>query len=462
MGSPRALCSFLCIFWIACSTTLALENGTIVPANGPGAGGFTVTLHGRDLGDGDLGQKARLGGTACDATTWLSLTTIYCQVASYGGAGIDKSVVVTISKRNLGFSQTLELDVTGKFSFDSPKITALANYNGPSFAGIALAVLGSDFARTDWTAKMSLGSTACETTRWRSESTIFCQNAPSTSDSLPITLTMFNSATVSSIKYSYDKQKVRSGKHSCYCFLPHSKIMSISPSNAVTIGSQEISIVGQGTILVPQGSDAGVSISLTIEEKISTIFDVFTYNSPEVTAISPINMPLTGRQNVDRSLRLVLKQVCCYYVITFAFVIPKGDTVCMSFLWLSDSSVTCLSNPAYGDKVDVILTVAKNLAVLPASLTYVLQRACCLFCLTACTRMDLISRAYGEATALPPARQRWRFCQCVNVLNLDGGDCGGGDGDDDDDNDKKIADIDDAPVRQTGCLNQRSVAALPL
>mmetsp|Transcript_11150 Transcript_11150/g.25275 ORF Transcript_11150/g.25275 Transcript_11150/m.25275 type:complete len:1446 (-) Transcript_11150:72-4409(-) len=380
MGSPRALCSFLCIFWIACSTTLALENGTIVPANGPGAGGFTVTLHGRDLGDGDLGQKARLGGTACDATTWLSLTTIYCQVASYGGAGIDKSVVVTISKRNLGFSQTLELDVTGKFSFDSPKITALANYNGPSFAGIALAVLGSDFARTDWTAKMSLGSTACETTRWRSESTIFCQNAPSTSDSLPITLTMFNSATVSSIKYSYDKQK----------------IMSISPSNAVTIGSQEISIVGQGfgvydvtprarlqakdkidgqaclsstwisdsivKCKVPQGSDAGVSISLTIEEKISTIFDVFTYNSPEVTAISPINMPLTGRQitafgknfgfqNVDRSLRL-------------------GDTVCMSFLWLSDSSVTCLSNPAYGDKVDVILTVAKNLAVLPASLTY--------------------------------------------------------------------------------------------
>ena len=199
---------FLCLLWLAWSLTAALDNNTIVPANGPCAGGFTVTLHGSDLGDGNFGQKARVGGTACDKTTWVSLTTIGCQIASYGGTGQDKSIVITILKFNLGVPQTLELPLPSKFSFDSPQIDAFAQYNGPTTGGFAASFLGSNFARADWTPKASLGSTACEATRWRSESTIVCQNTPSTSESLPISLTMFMTETVSSIKFSYDRQKV--------------------------------------------------------------------------------------------------------------------------------------------------------------------------------------------------------------------------------------------------------------
>merc|ERR1719310_1898376 len=58
------------------------------PANGPTKGGIVIEMHGHNFGDGAKDSKliGRIGGTACDATTWLSKSAISCALpAGTGG-----------------------------------------------------------------------------------------------------------------------------------------------------------------------------------------------------------------------------------------------------------------------------------------------------------------------------------------------------------------------------------------
>lgn len=50
------------------------------PASAPGAAGTQVTVFGHQFGTYDTSPRARLAGTACAATTWLSDSSLLCKV----------------------------------------------------------------------------------------------------------------------------------------------------------------------------------------------------------------------------------------------------------------------------------------------------------------------------------------------------------------------------------------------
>ena len=59
------------------------------------------------------------------------------------------------------------------FSFDAPAVSS-AGRNGPQTGGIAVSVLGLNFAFNDYTQSVRLGGAGCELTSWASGTSLLC------------------------------------------------------------------------------------------------------------------------------------------------------------------------------------------------------------------------------------------------------------------------------------------------
>ena len=140
----------------------------IQPANGPSTGSAQIFLNG---GAGNFGlpggAKARVGGTACQATLWIS----------------DSSMLATLGPAGVGFQQSVTLTMVGvristwtkAFTYDSPEFINLSEKSSPAKAVGSVTFVGTGFGAYTSSPQLRLGDTACVNTRWTSSSTIQCK-----------------------------------------------------------------------------------------------------------------------------------------------------------------------------------------------------------------------------------------------------------------------------------------------
>ena len=133
-------------------------------------GSKSVTVLGNGLGAVNVTgytQGVRIGFTACEATDWISSTTVYCRSPS--GISATRRVRVTAGQQTA--------TITESYSFERPMLSDLLPGNAAATGRMTVTCLGSNFGLVDFTIAFRVGGTACEASRWVADSSVKCKLA---------------------------------------------------------------------------------------------------------------------------------------------------------------------------------------------------------------------------------------------------------------------------------------------
>lgn len=146
------------------------------PINGPSQTGYMLTLDGQNYASANLSPSARLGGTACASTQWISTTQIKCVVTS----GFKGNHLSAITVEGIVGTRA------GRFTFDAPVPTHLKAANTPTTGGTSVTMLGMSFGSYDFSATAAIDPFDCKTTSWTTSSSITCLSSAGTAGTEPV------------------------------------------------------------------------------------------------------------------------------------------------------------------------------------------------------------------------------------------------------------------------------------
>ena len=120
----------------------------------------TISIVGTSFGYSPNKPRAiRLGDTACRSSTWTSDSAMSCLVPT--GYGMDLFPTITIDSPSNPYLQTDQGDGQLYFSFDAPRIDAIADPNANPTGGSSVTILGYSFGVWDLSPIAFIGDTAC-------------------------------------------------------------------------------------------------------------------------------------------------------------------------------------------------------------------------------------------------------------------------------------------------------------
>ena len=348
-----------------------LHRETLAPfyssfgSNHPVSGKSFVQLVANQLSLSDLTGVARSGATGCESSTWISDTSLNCKAAA-GIKGSTKWILTTGGQSGTltealsfdtvsyfgrpGFSSTCTTSCFSVTSAASP--SSFAVYNLFSTGGVDLTVFGSSFSDLGYSVMGRIGITACEMTRWISDSHLMCKYASG------IKATRYVSVTLG--------QKPGSMSEAYSISIP--SISSKLRSNSAITGSVSVTVFGSGlqcasvkgrllhtaseaTMWMSNSMILAMSASTTYSSRILAVtagissgsmtqaisfddFTISTSNSTFNTTLARRNVPSTGS---------VLIAITSSRISSLPMTerMRAGDTACESTSWASATSVLC-------------------------------------------------------------------------------------------------------------------------
>jgi hypothetical protein len=125
-----------------------------------------LTIIGENFGPNDKTPKVGIGDTACHASVWTSDSSVSCVTPAGKG---QQPVKMEVS----GFQSVSTI----KYAFrPQPNIAYLQPNNAPVMGAQNITFVGSDFGHADHTPLLTIGSTACESSNWVSDSLVVCKS----------------------------------------------------------------------------------------------------------------------------------------------------------------------------------------------------------------------------------------------------------------------------------------------
>lgn len=177
----------------------------ISPQNRPATGSYTITVAGASLGWTDMSARMRVGYTACEATEWISSTSLSCKVAR--GAKSSRSnegaILVTVLSRQSANP------MTDAFSYDQPTISSLHLTNGAATRAQTVTITGRNMASYDSSPKTRLGHTACETTAWIADTAVRCKPSAATHSTVRMVVTLGLAIGTLTNAFTFDSPSIR-------------------------------------------------------------------------------------------------------------------------------------------------------------------------------------------------------------------------------------------------------------
>ena len=285
-------------------------------ANGPSSSGSALTIHGAHFGFATSVVDARISGTACTNTKWISDSSM-TTVAPGAGVSFQDAVVVTFQ----GVVVHTELKV---FTFDAP-VLSVTRKNSPAHASGILTFTGSGIGSYDISPKGRIGDTACMSTDWTSYEQITCLIAPGTafgngrSASMVLSLAASGSgrSTVSNA-FTYDAPSITA-------LFDGTGAMSNGPAaggntitatgeNFGTYDRSSVPFIG-GTssngiwtsdtslgIVVAPGVQSGHAIAISMDSQYGSGFSAaYDYDPPAISMLDDANGPGSGGNTISVS-----------------------------------------------------------------------------------------------------------------------------------------------------------------
>jgi hypothetical protein len=211
-GAPRALISLWLVLLVShLSVSRSSEITSLSPPNGPTmGGGADIFLLGEGLSIVDLGPKARVSGTACSSTRWVSQSAVICRMdALDGGIGLNLPVALTVVVYQGVAPASLLLQATPRFSFDSFAVSAASPHNSPTTSSPSPVLLfAAGLSPVDYSVAARIGVSACLSSRWVADTCVSCKAGPSYLENLSLGITMARSVVSSSEAFSYDRPAI--------------------------------------------------------------------------------------------------------------------------------------------------------------------------------------------------------------------------------------------------------------
>jgi hypothetical protein len=168
--------------------------------NSPTSGSAQLTVHGQNFGVDDTSPTVKVSITACQTSSWTSMTTVYCKFPS----GASASLPVFI---DVGGQYGCMVNV---LSYDAPVLTDLSRKNGPVSGAATLTILGRNFGMADISQELRVGGTLCSTSRWVSDSYIACGLASGTDIARDVSIAVQSLLGTIVAGFSYDVPVVSS------------------------------------------------------------------------------------------------------------------------------------------------------------------------------------------------------------------------------------------------------------
>jgi hypothetical protein len=328
-----------------------------------------ILLHGDLTGQSAATVAARIGGSACASTAWVSETTVMCRLAS--GASASLSVSVTVGLQVGTVLSALSYDALSLFVTPGVR-NSRSPLNSAVTGGVALRVL-SDLGHTPYTASARLGGTACESTVWSSATSITCAVGSGTGGSKLIAVTV--GMTVGSLErgFSYDTHSIMGAspgntRVSTRLIMNMSvmHLSSMSPIARVSGTACEVTVWNSETSItcIAYTTQYGPPVvTLTAGLQVASLLRSLSYDAPQISNMTRI-------ENTSETYDFILEG-SDYGSTSLTAVARIGGTACMiGSTWLSDTAISVKVAPGIGSSLRAVITLGLMRGTLIRAFSY--------------------------------------------------------------------------------------------
>jgi hypothetical protein len=342
--------------------------------NGPAQGGILIGIGGERFGKLEIPVKVQLGLTFSGKSYWVSDTRVYFFTPP--GIGIVSTIILSIVR--------LRVIAEGQdgtpipFYFDHPNIYRLILSNAPTDARRAqITVVGLNYGTVDYSPETKLGDSPYMFSTWTSDTSVSTR-VPS---GLGRALTTWE-AVASQVGFADDilsyNEPVLSG------IIPVNQPIKSAHSSSSPISGLDFAVydttmnfrlestaaertewLSDSSIIcrIPTGFRATREISITVSVLTGTHTEAFSFNDA-------VLISLQGTTNSARQGGLELAGSRISYFSDLSIAIKVGISACESSTWLSDTTVTCISQIGDHRSIFLVLTTAERSCSLSQQFTF--------------------------------------------------------------------------------------------
>ena len=327
----------------------------VTRVNGPTTGLASVTVHGSSFGMSAYTQEVRSGQTACEATAWISGTSVKCRTS--GGVRRTSTVVLTVGESS-GTS-------TEAWSTDASMVSTVTRTNSGATGLASVTVQGSSFGMAGYTQEARVGDTACEATDWTSETSVQCRTSGGVRRTSTVVLTVGESSGTATEAWSADTPAVktvvgsnRAGTGSASVTVQGSSFGMAGYTQEARVGDTACEATDWTSETSVQCRTSGgvrrtSTVVLTVGESSGTSTEAWSTDASMVSTVTRTNSGATG-------LASVTVQGSSFGMAGYTQEARVGDTACEATDWTSETSVQCRTSGGVRRTSTVVLTVGES------------------------------------------------------------------------------------------------------
>ena len=268
--------------------------------NNPGSGSSSFTVRGASFGHSAFTGRLRLARTTCEATGWQSDSALRCLSSnSVRGTVL---IAMTIGERSGSASKG--------FSIDIQSVSSQIRRNKAGTGSTSVTILGAGFGLIVRTASGSVGNSKCETTAWRSETSVRCLIGCGTRGTRRVVITAGERSGSRSAVYSVDlgsisklRQLNRAGTGSGSVTVQGAGLGMVATTVMVRIGQSRCESTGWASetsvgCKVSHGARGTRRVVTSAGERVGSLSSVFSIDLSSLSASKRTNRAGTGSASV--------------------------------------------------------------------------------------------------------------------------------------------------------------------
>eukprot|EP00961_Rhodomonas_salina_P210553 2843097-Rhodomonas_salina.1 len=261
---------------------------------------------------------------------------------------------------------------TQSLSYDVPQISLLVSINRAPVSTVSITVHGPHIGQNDYTQEMRIAGTACEASRWESETTMVCLNGAGVGGTKRLALTVGELVGSGTISFSFDSPSL-SNLRRANKPVTGSVSITVQGQNFATAGytgritsghtSQETTNWESDTSLRCQaahGTKATRRISVTVGVQIGTVTQAMSNDLPGLSTKRRTNRPGTGSTSVT-------VHASSFGHLQYTQQGIQGHTQCEATDWESETSMRCLIGQGIQGTRRVSVTVGERVGSVTAA-----------------------------------------------------------------------------------------------
>ena len=297
-----------------------------------------LVLVGNDLGDVDYSPKISIGISSCSTTIWRSLTRIVCKAVA--GVSASYSAAVTAAHGVGSLTDALSYNVPSHRPSQSSNIVHQKS-------SVMVVSILRGLTTSDCTSKVRLGSSASESTSWKSDSSVLARVCEGQMRTARAVLSIGTQASSCTESMTFDQLIVSSAstvnspaadvfhKILQISSLSVSRNAQFSSSGAVGGSSAEFSVWSSTSGLICRfsaGSGASAQIYVTSGLQVSSSTQALSFDGRILLAITTTNLPIDNSRNyfIAANLKMGMSPS-----------VTLGSSSCQKSSWLSVTAMLC-------------------------------------------------------------------------------------------------------------------------